>query len=88
MGEPFRIVARFSVIDTSFKSKDTFDKLHDLAKTHLEESHDVFVHKESPSLGLTIVYSPIPLIILMLPLFVHYPLLPSSITLMCTSIIP
>jgi len=50
-GEPFGVVARSSVIDTSFESEDTFDKVHDLVETPLEGSHDVLVHDWSPGLG-------------------------------------
>ena len=51
VGEPFGFDARFDVSDACFKSEDIFDKVHDLVETPLEESHDVFMHKESPSLS-------------------------------------
>jgi len=37
--------------DACFKSKDILDEVHDLDKTPLEGSCDVFMHEESPSLG-------------------------------------
>jgi len=61
-------------------SEGTFDKVHDLAETSLERSCDVFMHKESLAL---VLMTPIPLIIHILPLFVHHPFLLSSITLIC-----
>jgi len=51
MGEPFKVVATFNSIDACFVSEDIFNKVHDLAETPLEDLNDVFVHKESPSLG-------------------------------------
>ena len=34
-----------------FKSEDILDEVHDLDGAPLEESHDMFMHEESPSLG-------------------------------------
>ena len=50
MGEPFGVVARFSVVDACFESEDTLDVVHNLVNTPLEGSPDVFMHEESPSL--------------------------------------
>jgi len=38
-----------------------FDRVHDLAKTPLEESHDVFIHEKSHSLGFDHIVLPNPL---------------------------
>jgi len=51
VGEPFEGVARSSIVDACFELQDTFDKVHDLDETSLEESHDVLIHEESPSRG-------------------------------------
>ena len=48
MGEPFEFVARF---DASFELEDTLDEVHNLDKTHLEGSRDMFMREESSSLG-------------------------------------
>jgi len=50
-GDPFGFDGRFDVVDTCFELEDIFDKVHDLVKTLLEESYDVFMHEESPSLS-------------------------------------
>jgi len=49
------VVARFSIADAYFESENTFDVVHDLDKTPLEGSCDVFVHKDFPSLDSNIV---------------------------------
>jgi len=41
--------ARFDVADACFKSKDISDAVHDLDKTPLEGSPDVFTHEDSQS---------------------------------------
>jgi len=51
MGEHFGLVARFDVTDACFKSEDILDEVHDLDKTYLQVSRDVFMYEESPSLG-------------------------------------
>ena len=51
VGGPFGGIARFSVVDACFKSKDVFHKVHDALETPLEGSRDVFMHEEPPSLG-------------------------------------
>ena len=50
VGEPFRVV-KFGAADACFESKDPLDKVHDLAETPLEGSHNLFVHKDFPNLG-------------------------------------
>jgi len=47
--DPFGVVARSSAVDACFESDDTFDKVHDLVKTPLEGSRNVFVYKNIPS---------------------------------------
>jgi len=42
---------RFDVADACFRSEDILDEVYDLAETTLEGSCDVFMYKESPSLG-------------------------------------
>ena len=37
MGEPFGFVTRFHAIDACFKSKDSFNTVHDLAGTPLKD---------------------------------------------------
>jgi len=61
VGEPFLGSTRF--VDACFDLEDTLNKVHDLPKTPLEGSCDVFIHEESPNLGLMIVFCPIHLII-------------------------
>jgi len=39
------------VSNACFKFEDTLEAVHDLVKTPLEGSRDVFMHEESPSLG-------------------------------------
>jgi len=51
MGEPFEFDARLDVSDACFKSEDILDKVHDLNKTALEGSCDMFTLKDFPSLG-------------------------------------
>jgi len=51
VGEPFGFIAKFGVANVCFKSEDILDKVHDLEKTTLEGSRDVFMHEESPNLG-------------------------------------
>lgn len=51
MGEPFGGIARFSVVDACFESKDIFDEVYDLVENTLEGSSDVFMHENFPSLG-------------------------------------
>ena len=55
MGETFGVFARFGIFDECFELKYILNEVHDLVETHLEGSHDVFVHEDSPSLGYTIV---------------------------------
>jgi len=50
-GDPFGFDARLDFANACFESEDIFDKVHDLAETHLEGSCDVFMHEESPCLG-------------------------------------
>ena len=35
-GEPFEVIARFSIIDACFELEDTLDNVHDLVETPLE----------------------------------------------------
>jgi len=77
-GELFGVVTRFDVADACFKLEDILNEVHDLDETPLKGSRDVFMHEASPNPGFGI-----PLIILMFPPCVHYPLLPLSITLTC-----
>jgi len=44
--ELFGFVARFDIVDACCELKDTFDAMHDLGKTPLEASCDVYVHEE------------------------------------------
>ena len=60
MGEPFGFDARFDVSDACSMFEDILNEVHDLAKTPLERSRDVFMYKESPSLNYDI-YVPNPL---------------------------
>ena len=86
VGEPFGFGARFDIFDVVFKSEDTLHELHNLDKTPLEGSYDVFMHKESPTL-VVIMLSQIPLIILMFHLCIYNSLLPLSMTLLIPLII-
>jgi len=61
VGEPFRGVDRFDVVDACFKSEDTLEEVYDLVETHLEGSPDVFVHKDFPSLDFNNIVSSNPL---------------------------
>jgi len=61
VGEPFRGVARFSVVHTCFELEDILDEVHNLDKTPLEGSLDVFIHEESPSLSFDNIVLPNPL---------------------------
>jgi len=56
LDDPFGGADRFSVYDVCFKSEDILDKVHDLDKSPLEESRDVFMCEESLSLG---IYNPL-----------------------------
>ena len=47
----FGVVARFCVTNACFKSDDTYDEVHDLVETPSEGLRDVFMCKESLSLG-------------------------------------
>ena len=47
---PFEGIARFSTVDACFKSEDIFGKMHDVLKTSLEGSCEVFMYEEPPSL--------------------------------------
>ena len=87
VGEPLGIVDRFSITDAYFESGDTFDEVYNPVKTPLE-GHIMCLCMRTFMTLVVILLSRILLIILMLPLFVHYPLFPPSITLMCSSIIP
>jgi len=49
--EPFGFDAGFDVSNACFKTEDILDVVHDLDKTPLEGSRDVFMHKDLPSLG-------------------------------------
>jgi len=60
-GELFEVVARFDVADACFKSKDILDEVHDLVKTPLKGSRDVFMFEESPNLGFDNIVLPNPL---------------------------
>ena len=51
MGEPFGLIAKFDVDDSYYASEDTLSAVHNLVNTHLEGSHDVFMHVQPPSLG-------------------------------------
>jgi len=51
VGEPFGVVAEFSVVDACFESEDTLDAVDDLVEVCLEGSCDLFQHKESHSHG-------------------------------------
>jgi len=55
VGEPFRVVARFSVAGACFESEDALDEVHDLIATRLEGSCDVLMQEDLPSLGYDIV---------------------------------
>jgi len=56
--ESFGFINRFIVADTCFESEDTLDEVYDLDETPLEESCDVFMHEESPSLGFNNIVLP------------------------------
>ena len=51
VGKPFEKIAGFSVTDACVKPEDILGELHDLDKTPLEGSRDVFMHEKSTSLG-------------------------------------
>ena len=51
MGEPFGFDARFDVSDACFKFENILDEVHDLDKTLLEGSCDLFMHEEFTSLS-------------------------------------
>jgi len=86
MGEPFGVVASFSVVGACFESEDTLDKVHDLAKTPLEASCDVYVHKDFSSLCYDIVLpNPLDHLDGFLPFSLPSP--PPSIILICLLII-
>jgi len=73
VGESFGLVIGFDVVDTCCESKDTFYVVHNLAMTLSEVSCDAYLH-HLLNLIMTI-FSPIQLII---PIFLHVFLLPSS----------
>jgi len=50
VGEPFGEVAGFCVTHASFKPEDILAEVHDLDKTPLEGSHEVFMYEEFTSL--------------------------------------
>ena len=50
MDDPFGF-AKFDEINACLESRNTFDRVHYLARTPLEECHDIFMHEESPRLG-------------------------------------
>ena len=60
MEEPFGRVARFDIVDACFKSEDILDEVLVINETPLEGSCDVFMHKESPSVGFDNVVLPNP----------------------------
>jgi len=51
MGETFRFDAQFNVVNACCVSEDTFDVVHDLPKTPLKVSCDVYMHAKSPGLS-------------------------------------
>jgi len=51
MDEPFELVAKFDVGATYCESDNTYNVVHNLVETLLEGRCDVYVHKESSSLG-------------------------------------
>jgi len=50
MDGAFEFITRFDVANACLELEDTFRVMHDLAKTPLEASYDVYMHKESASL--------------------------------------
>ena len=76
MGEPFRLVARFNVVDTCFDLEDTLDEAYDLVEIPLEGFVMCLGMRSLLALVLMILFSLTLLIIPMLPLFAHYPLNP------------
>jgi len=51
MGEPFWFGDKFNVAETCLESEDAFNEVHDLTKTPLDGSCDVFVRDEFPGIG-------------------------------------
>jgi len=47
------------VVDECFESKNTLNEMYDLDKAPSEESCDVFMHEESPSLGFDVLPYPL-----------------------------
>jgi len=72
MGEPFRFVAEFDVDDSYCELKYTFDVAHNLVQTCMRDLLALMV----------IMFSSIPLIILMFLTCIHNLVLPPSIVLM------
>jgi len=83
MGEAFRVVVGFSVIDACFESKDIFNEVHNLAEAPLKGSSDVFMMRSLLTLFFIILFPPNLLIIPKFHLCIYNPLLPSIITSMC-----
>jgi len=86
-GGPFGLVARFIVVNACFESEDTLEEVHDLAKTPLKGSRDIFVCEDFPSLGFDDSVLPSLVVHSHASLFVHYPLSPSSTIFMSPLII-
>jgi len=61
MGEPFRFIDRFSVVNACFESEYALDNLCDLDKTHLEGHAMCLCMRGLLDLVLIILYHPDPL---------------------------
>jgi len=57
VGEPFGFITRLNAVDLYCQSEDTYYVMHNLVKTPLEVSCDVYVHEEYFSIGCNNVHS-------------------------------
>ena len=80
VGEPFGLVARFSMSNACYRLGTPFVELHHLAETPLEGCRDMFMHDGSlPLLALFVMmFSPIHLSFPMFLLYIHNLYFPSS----------